>query len=121
MHPETERMLERTKAFGISVVKFSRKLPNDPAGFTLAKQLIRSGTSVGANYREAQRARTKNEFTSKRSILLQEAEESKYWLDIIEGSELADVEKVQPLSLEVEEFIAILVSAIRSAKEQQVD
>lgn len=116
MHPETERMRERTKTFGISVVKLSRSFPNDPAGFVLAKQLIRSATSVGANYREAQWARTKAEFTSKLSISLQEAEETRFWLEIVEGSELSDAETTQPLATEVGEFIAILVKAIRSTK-----
>lgn len=116
MHPKTEHILNRTKAFTTDVVLFSRSFPKDPAGFTIARQLIRCAASVGANYREAQWARTKTEFASKLTISLQEAEETRYWLEIIAGTGLAKPETVKPLTTEIAEFIATLVKTIRSAK-----
>jgi len=119
MHAETTRTLHRTRRFGAAAIKFARTLPKDPAGFSLARQLIRSATSIGANFREAQRARTRNEFVSKLTIALQEAEEARYWLELLVESELASSETVQPMLDEVSEFVAILVATIRTSKGQR--
>ena len=110
--------MHRTRRFGAAVIKFARTLPKDPAGFALGRQLIRSATSIGANFREAQRARTRNEFVSKLTIALQEAEEARYWLELVLESEPASRETVQPMLDEVTEFIAILVATIRTSKRQ---
>jgi four helix bundle protein len=80
--------------------------------------LIRSATSVGANFREAQRGRTRNEFVSKLAIALQEAEETRYWLELVVESEMAPAATIKPLINEVTEFIAILVATIKTAKSQ---
>jgi four helix bundle protein len=110
---------DRTRTFAIDTVRFVRKLPNDPAGWVLGKQLLRSGTSIGANYREARRARTRVEFLSKVQIALQEAEETRYWLELIAESELVVLELVQPLLNEIREIIAMLVATIKTGKRRQ--
>jgi len=111
--------MNRTRQFGGTVIRFAQQLPADPAGYTLARQLIRSGTSIGANFREAQRGRTRNEFVSKLTIALQEAEETRYWLELAIESGLCSVKMVKPLLEEVTEFIAILVAAIKTSKRTQ--
>lgn len=109
-------MVDRTRNFSVRVVRLARKLPKDPAGYALAGQLIRSATSVGANFREAQHGRTRNEFVSKLTIALQEAEEARYWLQIVGDSGLGATEVLEPLIGEASEFIAILVATIRTTK-----
>ena len=76
-------LIQRTKSFGLQVMQLCDNLPPGAVGWNLAKQLMRSGTSIGANYREAQRSRTRTEFKSKISICQQEADETQYWLDLI--------------------------------------
>ena len=80
MMPE---LLDRTKKFALGVMRLCDSLPPGAVGWNLAKQLMRSGTSVGANYREAQRARSKAEFASKVDISQQEAAETVYWLELV--------------------------------------
>ena len=109
-------MMDRTRNFSVRVVRFTRNLPKDPAGYALAGQLIRSATSVGANFREAQHARTRNEFTSKLTVALQEAEEARYWLEILHESGLGSIKLLKPLIDEASEFVAILVATIRTTK-----
>jgi len=81
---EFAKILEkRTKAFAVSIIKLSGKLPNTTEGKVIKNQLTKSGTSIGANYREANRARSKADFRSKIKISESEASESQYWLEII--------------------------------------
>ena len=76
-------LIERTKRFALAVMELCEALPAGAVGWNLSKQLMRSGTSIGANYRESQRARTKPEFVSKIAICQQEAAETVYWLDLV--------------------------------------
>lgn len=112
-------LLRRTRAFATDIIGFVRLLPNDPAGWTIGRQLLRSGTSIGANYREAQQARTHTEFLSKIQISLQEAEETRYWLVIVSDAELVPIKHVQPLLHEVGQIIAMLIAAVRTGKRNQ--
>jgi four helix bundle protein len=73
-------LLDRTQSFALAIIRFHNRLPQRADAWTLGRQLLRSGTSIGANYREAQRARSTPEFISKVHIAAQEAEESAYWL-----------------------------------------
>ena len=82
----------------------------------LGKQLLRSGTSIGANYREAFRARSKAEFIAKCGDSLREIEESAYWLELLVEAEIVSVEKLGPLRLECEELTAIFVTILKRAK-----
>jgi len=76
---------QRTKQFAIDIIRLSVTLPNTPEGRTIRTQLTKAGTSVGANYREANRARSKADFRNKISICETEASETQYWLEVIEG------------------------------------
>jgi four helix bundle protein len=107
---------KRTRAFAITVIKLSSVLPNTPEGRVVRNQLAKSGTSVGANYREANRARSKADFSNKISIAESEASETVYWLEIIEELKWAENEIVQVLMKEANELLAILTSIGKNLK-----
>lgn len=106
----------RTRKFAKRVINVVVALPNEKVGDVLGRQLLKSGTSIGANYREAQRASSKRHFTTILEIALREADETLYWLELIEDSELIPPGKLMPLSRECGELIAILIASIRTAK-----
>jgi len=100
----------RTKAFALRVIKLSAALPRSAAGRVLGDQALRSGTSIGANYREAYRARSKAEFLAKIGDCLKEAEETAYWFELIADGDLLPPARMKDLQAECSELIAILVS-----------
>ncbi|MEA3213235.1 MAG: hypothetical protein QOE70_6292 [Chthoniobacter sp.] len=102
---------ERTKAFGLRVLKLVRHLPGDVPGDVVARQLTRSGLSVGANYRSACRGRSRAEFLSKLGVVLEEADESAYWLEIIIEDGMLPASKVTALLQEANELTAIFFTA----------
>jgi len=105
---------ERTFRFGVQIVKMSNRLPRTAAGFELAKQIIRSGTSIGANVEEADAGESKKDFVHKLSIALKEAQETRYWLRIIiEAALLAD-EEIQNLLKESDELVRIINTIIKN-------
>jgi four helix bundle protein len=106
----------RTKQFALRVVRLYRALPAKEEARVLGKQLLRSGTSVGANYRAACRARSKAEFIAKLGIVLEEADESVFWLELIEETGLVGPDKLRSLLNEAEELTAIFVASLRTAK-----
>ena len=106
----------RTKQFALRIMKAVSALPRTVAGRALGNQLIRSGTSVGANYRAACRGRSKAEFIAKVGIVTEEADESAYWLELIAESGLLASELVGPLHREAEELTAIFTASARTAK-----
>ncbi len=106
----------RTKAFGLRVMKLVRAMPKDVVGRTLAGQLIRSGTSVGANYRSACRGRSKAEWLAKLGICLEEADESAHWLELIMEDGMLPRKRVEPLWKEADELCAIFFTAIQSGR-----
>jgi four helix bundle protein len=112
-----ERQLkDRTLQFGLRIMRLVNALPQTSAGRAIGNQLIRSGTSVGANYRAACRGRSKAEFIAKLGIVVEEADECGYWLELIMKGDLLPIEKVQPLYQEAEELTAIFVASVRSAQ-----
>lgn len=113
---DKEALIIRTKAFSLRLLKLVHALPNSIPGRAVSNQLVRSGTSVGANYRAACRARSKAEFISKLGIVLEETDESAYWLEIIEESGMLSEKQVSLLRKEADELAAILYSAIQSTK-----
>ena len=115
MARERNELLGRTKAFALRVMKLVDALPTNAAGRTIAQQLVRSATSVGANYRAAQRGRSRAEFIAKLRIVVEEIDECGYWLELIMEGELLPADRVQPLHAEAEELTAIFVSASRKA------
>ncbi len=107
---------KRTKQFHIEIIKACNYLPKNAAGFELAKQLIRSGGSVGANYRAACRAKSSADFIYKIEIVIEEADESLYWIEVIAESNLLSEQITNPLSKEANEIVSIFVSTIKTLK-----
>ena len=112
---ETE-LKQRTKAFALRVMKMVGALPNDSVGRAIGGQLVRSGTSVGANYRAARRGRSKAEFIAKLGIVIEEADESGYWMELIIEGELLPTDKVELLLDEANQITAIMVASRKSAQ-----
>jgi four helix bundle protein len=120
MDREQENIQERTLKFAIRIVKVCQFL-NEQGGVAqvLYKQLIRSGTSIGANVREAQSAQSDRDFLHKLEISLKEARETEYWLIVLVESKVIPAEKVQSLRQESEIIIKILVTIIKKLKEKK--
>ncbi|MES2776482.1 MAG: four helix bundle protein [Bacteroidota bacterium] len=116
-----EDLKKRTKAFHISVIKVCNGLPKNAAGFELAKQLIRSSGSVGANYRAACRAKSTADFIYKIEIVIEEADESMYWLEVITEAAMLNAENTGPLLKEANELVSIFVSTVKTAKAKRED
>jgi four helix bundle protein len=107
----------RTKAFALRVIRMYSKLPkNDTVAQVLGKQVLRSGTSVGANYREASRGRSKAEFISKIGDCLKEIEETEYWLELLVDSSCVSAVKMADLLGETCELIAIFTTIDKRSK-----
>jgi four helix bundle protein len=111
----------RTKRFALRVVRLYVALPKSTEAQVLGKQLLRAGTSVGAHYREATRARSTAEFVSKIEGGLQELDEAAYWMELIAESEIFGAERLKDLMQEAEELIAILVTCAKNAKQRMKD
>ena len=107
---------DRTTRFAIQIVRTFIGLPKTAEAQILGKQLLRSGTSIGANYREAHRGRSKNEFIAKCGDSLREAEETAYWLELLVEAKIVPATKLEPLREESAELIAILIAIIRRSK-----
>ena len=117
----TEReLLQRTKQFALRVFKLVGALPQTIQGRTVAGQLIRSGTSVAANYRAACRARSKLEFIAKLGVVEEEADETAFWLELIIETELLRAPEVKPLLTEANEIVAIMASSKKTAAKSQI-
>lgn len=106
----------RTKSFALQVIRLFSSLPKTTEAQVLGRQLLRSGTSVGAHYREAKRARSDAEFISKIEGGLQELEETVYWLELLVDSGIVAGDKVADLCKEAEELTAIMVSSAKTVK-----
>lgn len=111
----------RTKAFALRVMKCVVALPNVPVAWVLGKQLLRCGTSVGANYRAACRARSRAEFVAKLAIVIEEADECCYWLELVIDGELLPRPLVEPLLAEANELTAIMVASRETATSDKGD
>ena len=106
----------RTKAFALRILKLVDALPKTTAGRALASQIVRSGTSVAANYRAACRARSTADFIAKMGIVEEEADETLFWLELLEESELVTAAKLTAIKEEANELIAITVASIKTAR-----
>ena len=112
----SDELKKRTQQFALRVLKLADALPRTPAGRVIAYQLVKSGTSVGANYRAACRGKSKADFISKLGTVLEEADESAFWLELIITGGLLAAARVQPLLQEANELTAIFASGLKSAK-----
>jgi four helix bundle protein len=109
-------MKDRTRQFALRVIRLCRTLPPSPEGRIIARQLLRSATSVGANYRAVCRSRSTAEFVSKLGIVLEEADESLFWLELLVDAGLASPEKSQALRQEANELVSMFVASLRTTK-----
>jgi len=107
---------ERTKQFALRIIQLSSMMPRTREGDIIAKQVVKSGTSVGANFREAARARSKAEFTSKIGVVEQEADETLYWLEIIRECDWIKHVLVDSLIIEADELVAIFTTIGKKSK-----
>lgn len=111
-----KNLKERTQEFALQIIRLTHILPNSPEGWVLGKQVLRSGTSVGANYRSCQRGKSKADFIAKLAVAEEEADETCYWLELIIAAELLPCDRVEPLLKEAREITAILTAAGKTAK-----
>ena len=111
-----QNLQDRTQKFALSVIKFTEQLQRDDTSRTLGRQLLRSGTSVGANYRAACRSKSKPDFISKMGTVLEEADESAFWIELLVDAGKANPQHAQPLLAEANELVAIAAASITTAK-----
>jgi four helix bundle protein len=111
-----ENLKQRTKLFALNVLKFVEKPPRDRSSDILGRQLLRSGTSVGANYRSACRAKSPADFISKLGIVEEEADESGFWLELLLESGKARAGEINPLMQEAGELVAIMIASINTTR-----
>ncbi len=116
MSKPLQNLEERTEDFALRVIRLHRALPKDDVARVIGKQLLRSGTSIGANYREASRARSKAEFIAKVGDSLKEANESEYWIRLLIRAEVLPEEKLTAIRAECGELIAIFIASLNTAK-----
>ena len=113
---DSDQLRRRTKEFARRIVKLVAALPNDRRGDVIGSQVLKSGTSIGANYREALRASSKKHFISILQIVLREADETHYWLEILSESGIVKAEQLKDLTDECYQLIAIFASTTKTAK-----
>ena len=111
-----QELLNRTKKFAHDCVKLALELPKNQLGYHIKGQLIRCSTSVAANYRAACLAQTKPAFVSKISIVVEEVDESAFWLEFMVDEKLLDKKKVQPLHSEASELTSIFIKSRKTAQ-----
>ncbi len=111
-----EELKERTKKFAVLIINIIEEIPNTIAGRTISNQIIRSGTSVAANYRSACRTRSNSDFVSKITIVEEESDETLFWLELIAQTKLLNKEKLQYITKEAKELTAIFAASGRTAK-----
>jgi four helix bundle protein len=112
-----KQLKDRTRRFAVDVIRFCRHLPATLEGKTVAGQIIRCGTSVGANYRASCRARSRAEWIAKLGIVEEEADETLFWLEVALEAELVAADKAKALLREADELTAIFVASLKTAKQ----
>jgi four helix bundle protein len=113
---EQRDLKQRTQEFALRVIRMVRALPKSAEGKVLGNQMLRSATSVGANYRSAQRGKSKADFIAKLAVAEEESDETCYWLELIIAAELLPKDRMEPLLAEAREITAILTTAGKTAK-----
>ncbi len=111
---------KKSKAFAVRIIKMYRFLCEEKREYVLSKQLLRSGTSIGANVREAKRAQTTPDFYAKLFIALKEAEETEYWLELLVETEYISQDLFESIYADNEELVKILVSSTKTIKENRI-
>jgi len=114
-----EELKHRTKEFAVRIIKLYAALPKTTELQVIGKQVLRSGTSVGAHYRESQYAKSDADFISKIEGGLQELEETSYWLELLDEMHLFDSEKLEPIRQETSELTAIFITIVKKVKSRK--
>ena len=112
----SEELEKRTRQFAVKIIRLSSSLPNTPEGKVIRTQITKSGTSMGANYREANRSRSKADFKNKIKICESEASETQYWLEVIVESKMLNWERVKQDHQECSELLALFASIAIGSK-----
>ncbi len=110
----SKELEDRTKKFAVEIIRLSARLPRTPEGMVIRKQITESGTSIGANYREANRARSRADFRSRIRICESEASETQYWLEVIVGVKWLSHEEIKAVYDECSELLAVFTSIGKS-------
>ena len=110
---------KKSKVFALRIIKLYKQLKEVDKEFILSKQILRSGTSIGANARERKNSQSKADFINKLSIALKEADETQYWLELLYESEIIDKNIFCSLNNDLKEIIAIITSSIKTAKQNK--
>ena len=111
-----KELKDRTKRFAVDIVRLCRELPTTLDGKTVAQQVIRCGTSVGANYRASCRARSRAEWIAKLGVVEEEADETLFWLEVAVDAKLITAKRAEALLKEADELTAIFVASLKTAK-----
>jgi four helix bundle protein len=119
MNKDFDKLKVRTQKFALDVINLINALKTDQVSKVIGNQLLRSATFVGANYRAACRARSKADFISKITIVEEEADESLYWIELLEQTKLVSTDKLMPLKKEAAELTAIFTASGKTAKDNR--
>ena len=114
-----QNLRDRTKRYALRIIRMSAEIPKTPVGNVINYQIVKSGTSPGAHYREATRSRSTAEFVSKMEGGLQELDETAYWLELLSESGLLSAKRLSPLCKETDELISIFTTCVRNAKRKK--
>ncbi len=110
----TLELLNRTKRLGINTIYLAELLPNLPSGWVISKQIIKSATSVGANYRATRLAKSEADFLHKLKIVEEECDETLFWIEIIEESQMITADNMAGLKKEAKEILAITIASLKT-------
>jgi four helix bundle protein len=116
MTTSPEQLRARTKDFALWIIRLYRTLPNSSEAQVIVKQLLRCATSVGANYRAACRSRSRAEFAAKIGIVVEEADESMYWMELLVDGGMIKAEKLESLRQEANELTSVFIASRQSAR-----
>ena len=119
MNDKSGDLKQRTKDFALRIIRLYCSLPKTTEAQVLGRQILKSGTSVGAHYREGMRARSDAEFISKLEGGLQELEETEYWLELLSESHIVEAEKLSELFQEANELMAMLTASVKTVKKRR--
>ena len=116
---ENNIIVDKSKAFAVRIINLYKYLCENKKEYTLSKQLLRSGTSIGANVKEAVRAQSKADFVAKMSIALKEASETEYWLELLYETDFIDKKQFDSIYADKNELLKLLMSIVKSSKERR--
>ena len=113
---DSDDFKKRTRAFALRIIRLAESLPDTPTARVIRNQMLRCGSSVGANYRAACRAKSKPDFISKMGIVEEEADETVYWMELLMDAEVVEPARIANLLGEANEIVSIVVTSINTAR-----